>query len=60
MKTKRIMRLMRKIPNQVLMQDGMILVKADEIKVTNMDDETKNRMSMTISVTLGNIKKIQL
>jgi hypothetical protein len=57
---KKILRLANKIPNQILMEGGVILIKANKIDVKTMTGEGGNKMTIDVDVYLEKVKKIEL
>jgi hypothetical protein len=57
---RKIYKLAKRLPNQVLMEDGFILIKSNKVRVRTFNKEDATKMRMTIDVSLEKIENIQL
>jgi len=60
-KLNRIKRLANKLPNQVIMEDGFILIKASELTVKSFNKgKVAGTMTISINIDLNEIKEMKL
>ena len=56
----RILRLAKRIPNQILMQDGFIIIKTDNANISSIQGKEGTKMTVTIHLDSKIIKNITL
>ena len=56
----RILRLAKRIPNQILMQDGFIIIKTDNANISSIQSKEGTKMTVTIHLDSKIIKNITL
>lgn len=57
-KVRRVINIMKTLPNQLIMENGIVVIKADEITMDRINSSSKTTVS--VKITIGDITQVQL